>query len=361
MTVKSVSPFQSTSATALVLGAAVLFGASAPLSKLLLGSFDPIALAGFLYLGSGVGAWLLYLMQRSSRHAPPAEAKITRTDLPWLLGAVVSGGIIAPILLMLGLAQTPASTASLLLNFESVATGLLAVWIFKEAVDKRIFFAMGCITLAAILLSWSGGNWGLSLAALAILAACFFWGLDNNLTRHISAKDPLVIVGIKGLGAGSFSLLLALALGRPLPAFSTILPALALGAVSYGLSIQLFILALRRLGATRTSTLYGTAPFVGAILSFVLLHETPTIMFWLSLPLMLGGAWLMLSEHHHHLHTHPAMLHDHAHTHPDPHHLHEHPGEESAESQLSHAHVHTHPVLTHDHEHTPDLHHWHAH
>ena len=277
------------SAAVLVLIAAALFGASAPLSKLLLGSFDAITLAAFLYLGSGLGAGVLFMLKRGRRTIGTTRGSQDHTtDVPWLVGAVAAGGVIAPILMMLGLSQTPASTASLLLNFEGVATALLAAFLFKEAVGMRIILAMGLITLAAILFSWTGGAWGVSLGALAILAACLFWGLDNNLTRHISAKDPLVIVGIKGLGAGSFSFVLALALGRPLPAWGPALMALGVGAVCYGLSIQLFILGLRSLGAARTSTLYGVAPFLGALLSFVLLRESPTLLFWVGLPLMLA-------------------------------------------------------------------------
>ncbi len=363
MNIKSLpSPKKHLSAAALVLIAAALFGASAPLSKLLLGSIDPVTLASFLYLGSGLGAGVLFIFKRQGQanQEQPVEARLTRADVPWLAGAVAAGGIIAPILMMLGLRQTPASTASLLLNFEGVATALLAAFLFKEAVGKRIILAMGLITLAAILFSWTGGDWGVSLGALAILSACLFWGLDNNLTRHISAKDPLVIVGIKGLGAGSFSFFLALALGSPLPALGPALLALAVGAVCYGLSIQLFILGLRSLGAARTSTLYGVAPFLGALLSFGLLRESPTLLFWVGLPLMLAGAALMLSERHQHVHTHPVLVHTHPHTHDDGHHLHTHaPGEDAA--RITHTHEHTHPELTHGHEHTPDLHHWHSH
>lgn len=355
-------PSTSTRAVLLVLLAAVLFGASAPLAKLLLGNFDPIFLAACLYLGSGAGAWLLFSLQRSRKTVQSTEASLTRSDLPWLAGAVAAGGVIAPILLMLGLAQTPASTASLLLNFEGVATVLLAAWWFKEAVDRRIFLAVALVTLAAILLSWVPGRWGVTPGALAVLAACLFWGLDNNLTRHISGKDPLMIVGFKGLVAGSFSLLLALALGRPLPSPGLVGLAMLLGAFSYGLSIQFFILALRSLGAARTSTLYNVAPFVGVALAFILLHEIPTILFWLALPLMIAGAWLMVSERHAHAHLHPAITHSHAHTHPgDPHHQHVHPDLEPTTEPFTHAHEHEHDEFTHTHPHTPDLHHWHEH
>ncbi len=342
------------------LSAAALFGASAPLSKLLLREIDPIPLAAFLYLGSGIGSWLLFIFQRTSSGGQSAEAQLSRTDIPWLAAAVLAGGVAAPILLLLGLNRTPASTASLLLNFECVATTLIAVLAFREAVDRRILWAVGLITLASILLTWTGGKWGMSLGALGILGACFLWGLDNNLTRHISAKNPLVIVGIKGLGAGAFSLVLTILLLKPMPAAGTIGLALLVGAICYGLSIQLFILALRGLGAARTGALFGIAPFVGTALSLLLLRDTPQALFWMALPVMLLGAWLMLTEDHRHQHIHESLEHTHAHSHPDEHHIHAHPIEE-AKASRTHAHAHWHEELAHSHTHAPDLHHRHLH
>ena len=160
------------------------------------------------------------------------------------------------------------------------------------------------VTLASILLTWTGNNWGLSLEALGVIGACFLWGLDNNFTRHISAKNPLIIVGIKGLGAGTCSLMIVLLLRQPIPGAGFALLAMVLGAISYGISIQLFILAMRAMGAARTSALFGTAPLVGVVLSIILLREMPTILFWGALPVMLAGAWLMLTENHDHHHTH---------------------------------------------------------
>lgn len=340
--------------------AAVLFGVSAPLSKVLLGEVDPILLAAFLYLGSGIGSGILLAVQRASSQGRIVEAQLSRSDLPWLAGAILAGGVAAPILLMFGLLHTPASTASLLLNFEGVTTALIAVFAFKESVGKRIYLAVGAITLASILLSWTGGAWGFSLAALAILGACLLWGLDNNLTRQISAKNPLVIVAIKGLGAGGFSLGLALALGNPFPALGMIGLALLLGAVSYGLSIQLFILALRNLGAARTGALFGIAPFVGSAFSLLFLRETPQALFLAAIPLMLFGAWLMLSENHNHQHVHSPVEHAHAHIHTDVHHNHLHPESDIAINGR-HAHSHIHEVISHSHAHTPDLHHRHDH
>jgi drug/metabolite transporter (DMT)-like permease len=342
--------------------AAVLFGASAPLSKLLLGEVQPVPLAAFLYLGSGSGAFLMLLAQGVRNKGQKMEAHLSRGDLPWLGGALLAGGIAAPIILLLGLERTPASTASLLLNFEGVATTLIAILFFKESIDRRIAWAVCLVTLASIVLTWTGGNWGFSLGALGIIGACFMWGIDNNFTRHISAKNPLIIVGIKGLGAGIFSLVLCLMLGQPLPALRIAILAMLLGSISYGISIQLFIVALRSLGAARTSTLFGIAPFVGVILSLVLLREKPQLLFWAALPVMVAGAWLMLSENHAHHHVHAPMVHDHRHSHPDEHHQHKHSDEEAATLvNGAHTHEHNHERLEHEHAHAPDLHHRHEH
>jgi drug/metabolite transporter (DMT)-like permease len=340
--------------------AAVLFGASAPLSKLLLGEVQPIPLAAFLYLGSGAGAFLMLFIQQIRSKGRIVEAQLSRGDLPWLAGALLAGGVGAPIILLMGLQRTPAPTASLLLNFEGVATTLLAVSFFKESIDRRIGWAIGLVTLASILLTWTGGNWGVSLGALGIIGACVLWGLDNNFTRHISAKNPLVIVGIKGLGAGAFSLVLCLLVKQQIPGSRIILLAMLLGSISYGVSIQLFILAMRHMGAARTSTLFGIAPFVGAILSLVLLGDIPQALFWVALPVMVGGAWLMLSETHAHHHIHEVLEHNHRHSHPDEHHIH-HGSEGVPLVNGSHTHPHRHDALEHDHAHAPDLHHRHGH
>ena len=340
--------------------AATLFGASAPLSKLLLGQVEPISLAGLLYLGSGVGALAFLMVQNQRNRGHPVEASLSRLDLPWLFAAIFAGGVAAPIILLIGLQKTPASTASLLLNFEIVGTMLVAVLFFKEAVDRRILLAVGLITLASILVSWNANAWGFSLGALGILAACLLWGLDNNFTRQISARDPLAIVTVKGLGAGTFSLLLACLLGKPLPGLGAILLSMLLGAISYGLSIRLFILAMRDLGAARTSALFGTSPFIGVALSLILFREFPPLLFWLSMPLMLAGAWIMLSENHAHVHIHEPVGHVHSHTHPDEHHDHSHPDEPHFTSGR-HSHWHQHDSLEHAHPHTPDLHHRHEH
>ena len=353
-------PSKKVSPPLLALLAAVLFGFSTPLAKWMLGETDSVMLAAFLYLGSGLGVSLLLWMQKRAAKDQPVEAKITKKDIPWLLGAVACGGVAAPVLLMIALRHSSAASASLLLNFEGAATALIAALLFKESVGKRTVLAITLITLASILLSWNpSGSWNFSLGALGILAACALWGLDNNFTRNISAKNPLEIVAIKGLAAGSFSLLLGLALSRPLPDVRQILLAMFIGFICYGCSIVLYVLALRRLGTARTSTLYGVAPFVGAVVSLFLFKEQPQLQFIFALPLMMIGAWLMLKEAHSHRHLHPAVTHEHAHTHPDEHHQHVH-----ADGSVfvgTHSHIHTHEVLVHEHAHTPDIDHRHVH
>lgn len=341
--------------------AAAMFGANAPIAKLLLGVIEPIPLAAFLYLGSGLGLLLLRGLQRLSRKGTSVEAQISKADIPWLFGAVFVGGVAAPIVLMFSLRNTPAATASLLFNFESVATTLVAVFIFKEAIGRRVWLAIVCITLASILLSLDiSGQWGISVGAIGVLATCVLWGIDNNFTRNISAKDPLAIVTIKGIGAGSFTLILAFILNKPLPNFLTIFGAMLLGCFSYGLSIVLFIHAMRCLGAARTSALFGIAPLIGVLLSILFIREVPNMLFFVSLPVMIGGVVLLLGEEHEHTHIHSVIQHEHRHSHDDDHHTHDH-----AESEIPptgfHAHPHKHEAIQHSHPHTPDIHHRHEH
>jgi drug/metabolite transporter (DMT)-like permease len=334
--------------------AALFFGASAPIAKFLLGdNIAPIYLAGFLYLGSGTGTFLVKLTQRM--RAKEVEADIKKPDVKWLAGAIISGGILAPIILMISLQNTPASTASLLLNFEGVGTTLIALLFFKEAISRRAWTAILVITLASIFLSANfEGGFGLSLGALGIILACVLWGVDNNFTRNISGKDPLAIVAWKGLVAGTFSFFLALFLGNTLPSVPTILYTLLLGFVSYGLSTMLFIRSMRGLGAARTSALYGTAPLAGVLLSIVIFGEFPSFLFIIAAILMIGGALLLINEEHSHTHTHTAMIHEHSHSHKDPSHGH-------ADVDEVHSHEHEHPAEQHEHDHMPDIHHRHGH
>ncbi|MBI5943365.1 MAG: DMT family transporter [Chloroflexi bacterium] len=338
--------------------AAVLFGASAPLAKLLLGEVEPIPLAAFLYLGSGLGLLGIKVYQRISQRGPDSEAQIKKSDIPWLAGAILAGGVAAPITLLFSLKNTPAATASLLLNFEGVATTLIAALAFHESISRRAWWAIVFITLSSIFLSVNLNlNWGLSLGALGVVGACILWGIDNNFTRNISAKDPLMIVTIKGLAAGSFSFILANILGSKFPAAGIALGAMLLGSLSYGVSIVLFIHAMRGLGAARTSALFGIAPLAGMILSFILIREFPNWMFFIALPLMVIGTLFLVSEEHEHDHVHEMTVHEHSHTHDDGHHIHEHEGGH----KQKHSHIHSHDDVTHSHHHLPDTHHRHTH
>lgn len=340
--------------------AAVLFGASAPISKLLLGEIAPTLMASFLYLGSGFGLLLLRCIRKFETRSCD-EAGLTRKDWPWLISAVFVGGIAAPIVLMFSLKNTPASTASLLLNFESAATAVIAGVAFREAIGKRIWLAVSLITTASILLSWdASGQWGFSWGAVGILGACILWGIDNNCTRNVSAKDPLVIVTIKGLSAGTFSLILSLVIGLSLPAFKFIFVAMILGFFSYGLSVVLFIRAMRELGSVRTSALFGMAPFVGAMLSLLLLRESQGLLFFVSLSIMIIGAFFLINEEHDHLHEHEAIEHEHRHNHSDLHHTHFHSSDQIPKSGY-HSHIHRHESIIHKHPHTPDIYHRHSH
>jgi drug/metabolite transporter (DMT)-like permease len=343
---------------AMALVSAALFGASTPLAKLLLGGgVDPWLLAGLLYAGSGIGLGLI-LIARRLMGAPRAEAKLKAADLPWLLLVLLSGGVAGPALLMFGLTTTPASTAALLLNAEGLATMAIAWVVFRENVDRRLLTGAFCILAGAAILSWGGGFAGLGLGAAAVLGACLAWAIDNNLTRRLSAADPVQITAIKGLVAGFANLGLALWHGASLPAPPGLAGSALVGLFGYGVSLVLFVLALRHLGAARTGAYFSTAPFIGAGLAIGLLHEPVSVKLLAAGALMALGVWLHLSERHEHEHVHEAMEHEHRHVH-DAHHGHEHlPGDPPGEP---HSHPHRHAPLAHSHPHYPDLHHRHGH
>ncbi len=342
----------------MALASAALFGASTPLAKLLLGGgVDPWLLAGLLYLGSGVGLGILHLIRRMMGIAA-AEAPLNRADLPWLALVVLSGGVVGPLLLMIGLSSTPASTAALLLNVEGFATLAIAWVVFKENVDRRLLLGAFAILAGAIVLSWQGGPAGVGIGAIAIIGACIAWGIDNNLTRKLSAADPMQIAMIKGLAAGAVNLTLAFAHGARVPAVPELAAAGVIGFLSYGVSLVLFVLALRYLGSARTGAYFSTAPFIGAVLAVVLFGEPVTGQLVIAAILMGIGLFLHLAERHDHQHVHEAMEHAHRHIH-DEHHQHEHgPDDASGEP---HVHVHKHQPMTHRHPHYPDLHHRHGH
>ena len=339
--------------------AAALFGASTPFAKLLVGRVDPVLLAGLLYLGSGCGlcAWRWLGRLRSGRQS--AEAPLRRADRPWFAGAVVFGGVIGPVLLMAGLTTTPASTASLLLNLEGVLTALLAWFVFKENFDRRIALGMAAITAGGVLLSWEGWTGsGPPLGAVAVAGACLAWAIDNNLTRKVSAGDPVQIAAIKGLVAGTVNVGIALARGAEVPGGGMVAACAVVGLAGYGVSLTLFVLALRSLGTARTGAYFSVAPFVGAAISLVLLGDRPAVAFFLAAGLMGVGVWLHLTEQHDHDHVHEEMSHDHAHVH-DEHHRHEHAPEDPPGEP--HSHPHRHPPMRHAHPHYPDIHHRHEH
>jgi drug/metabolite transporter (DMT)-like permease len=336
---------------------AVLFGMSVPFAKLFLEKVEPLPLAGFFYLGSGLGLFF-YSMLFGGDNRSEKEAKITKKEIPWLVGAVVFGGIVAPVVMMVSLKNTPSSTASLLLNFEGVATAVIAAVLFKEAVGKRVWTAISLIVVASIILSWKDGAWGFSLGAVGVLTACFLWGLDNNFTRHISIKDPFTIVMIKGFVSGFFSLLLAVVLSVELPDIELMIFAMTVGFFCYGLSIVLFVFALRRLGAARTSGYFGIAPFIGTLASLFLFQESVSFLFVVVCALMFLGAFLLIQEDHNHEHVHDTVEHEHCHAHSDLHHEHH---TDPDLLFVEHSHKHTHQKVTHSHEHTPDIYHRHVH
>jgi drug/metabolite transporter (DMT)-like permease len=347
-------------AVVLAFMSAALFGVSTPAAKVLLGSIDPAILAGLLYCGAGLGVAIVRRLGRSvvSRSDAP-EVALGRRELPWLAGAIVTGGILGPILLMTGLTRTDAATASLLLTLEGVATALMAWFIFHENFDRRIAVGMACLAAGAIALSWSGQpSLSALLGPIAIVGACIAWGLDNNLTRKVSLADPLQIVEIKGLIAGPVNLVLGLIAGGQIPGMTASLLAGLVGFLGYGVSLVLFVFALRHLGTARTGAYFSTAPFLGAIAALAFLQEPFTGQLALAGVLMGLGVWLHLSEHHEHHHVHEPTEHAHPHVH-DEHHQHAHqPADPPGEP---HTHAHRHERLTHKHPHVPDMHHHHKH
>jgi drug/metabolite transporter (DMT)-like permease len=340
------------------LASAGLFGASVVAAKALLGAIEPLMLAGLLYLGSGAGLLVVRTLARR-RPRDRREAGLAQSDWLWLGLAVASGGVIAPALLMWGLAATPGSAASLLLILEGVFTAVLAWSIFREHFSPRIGAGMAAVAGGAACLMWTDSPELAGAAGPAlILAACLAWAADNNLTQKVSLGDPLQIAMLKGLVAGTTNVALALSLGQPLPPPSALALAAIAGFAGYGVSLVLFVLALRHIGAARTAAYFSTAPFVGAVLAVIFLGDAVTIQVTAAAALMGIGVWLHLSERHDHEHKHEALAHAHRHRHDD-HHRHAHaagdpPGE-------PHTHRHVHEPIEHAHPHYPDSHHRHAH
>jgi drug/metabolite transporter (DMT)-like permease len=344
------------SAITAALGAALLFGASTPLVKLLVGRIPPLLLASLLYLGSGLGLSLARLV-RDRGHAAP---RLPAGEWRWLFGSVAAGGIVAPVLYLFGLTRTDAASGALLLNLEAVFTAILAWVVFRENAGRRVIVGMALIVAGGVVLSGaSNAGMGPTLpGALAIAGACLCWALDNNLTRKVAGADAVFIAASKGLAAGLTNLILALSLGARLPPPTQIGAAMAIGLLGYGVSLVLFVVALRGLGSARVGAYYSTAPFLGAVVAIAIFHTPTSDAFWVSAVLMATGVWLHLTEHHDHEHTHEALAHDHPHVH-DAHHRHAHAF--PWDGQEPHTHPHDHQAVKHHHAHFPDLHHRHDH
>ncbi len=336
--------------------AAVLYGISSPVAKILLETTSPELMAALLYLGAGLGMFAVNLVtQRKNRERK--EASLTKKDLPFVISMIVLD-IAAPILLMLGLSLTTAANASLLNNFEIVTTALVALLIFRETIDRRLWIAIVLIAAGSILLTVDdAGSFSFSVGSILVILACVCWGVENNCTRMLSLKDPMQIVVVKGFGAGSGALLIAFLTSGMHTDLVSVIAALVLGFFAYGLSIYLYVRAQRDLGAARTSAFYAVAPFIGAAISFAVFQTPLTPLFALAAGFMVLGAYFAATGGHMHKHIHDPVKHDHRHRHDDGHHTHVHDPPVEGE----HSHEHTHEHLEHDHPHGADMHHVHVH
>jgi drug/metabolite transporter (DMT)-like permease len=341
-------------AALLALAAAALFGAGAPVAKRLLAEVAPAMLAALLYAGAGLMALPLAAAAWRRREAP-----LRRADAPLLAGVIAFGGVAGPLLLLYGLDRTSASLASLLLNLEAVFTVVIAVVVFREWIGARGVGALVIVVAGCALSTFAaGGATRAFIGPLAVAGACVAWAVDNNLTQRLSLRDPLAVVAVKGLGAAPVALAIARLTGAPWPSLRGLAGGLVLGALSYGVSLALYVRATRVLGAARTGTLFAAAPFIGAALAIPIAGEPPSLRLWGAGLLIAGGVALLLSEQHAHTHTHEPLDHEHLHTHDDAHHRHEHHGDEGP---APHSHAHRHEPQTHAHEHASDAHHRHKH
>ncbi len=337
---------------------AVLFGGSTPLAKLLLRGIDPWMLAGVLYLGSGLGLTSVRIASTVAG-SRAREARLRGRDWLWLGAAVLSGGVAAPVLLMIGLARSTATSAALLLNLESVLTTLLAWFVFRENFDRRIAAGMAMIVAGGAVLTGGSGPMGAGLAGpLAISGACLAWAIDNNLTRKVSSTDPVRIAMLKGCAAGAMNVAIARWLGSEWPGPGRLISAGVVGFWGYGISLVFFVIALRGIGVARTAAYFSLAPFFGGALSVLILREPVTAPLVVAGALMGSGVWLHLTEWHEHEHEHEELAHEHRHSH-DEHHQHAHEGSKPPPSPHSHWHVHG--PRRHHHPHYPDIHHRHEH
>ena len=335
------------------LGAAVLFGVSAPAASELASDMPALLLAGLLYIGAAIA------VMPAVRRRPPTLTAIRDGWCPLVI-AVVAGGAVGPALLMLGLARVEASTASILLNLELVATVVLAGLFFGEHLGRRVLLAAGLITLGGLLLVWSPGG-SVSVGALFVAAACACWGLDNCVTARIEQLSPESVVLAKGAVAGSVNVLLGSTVAREAGAsltFGTVAAALMIGAAGYGLSITWWVKGARDLGAARAQVIFATAPFIGALVAWSILDDPVSAAQIGAVLLAAAGVWLSIDSSHSHEHRHAPTVHEHEHSHPDEHHDHEHEG--AFVGRHTHRHAHR-GALVHAHPHVPDLHHHHPH
>lgn len=345
-----------TRAALMALAAAALFGASAPVAKRLLAEVSPALLAALLYAGAGLAA-----LPFAARAWKRREAPLRAADLPLLAGVVGFGGVAGPLFLLYGLQRTSATVAALLLNLEAVFTTAIAVIVFREWIGRRGLAALVVVVAGCALSTWvaGGATTHTLFGPLAVTAACLCWAIDNNLTQRLSLKDPLAVVCVKGLGAAPIAYAIARAThsASPWPPLGVVGGALALGAVSYGASLALYVRATRTLGAARTGVFFAAAPFVGAALAIPIAGEPPSLRVAGAALLIAAGVALLLTEQHGHRHRHEPLDHEHLHVH-DEHHQHAHRGDEGPEP---HAHPHHHEPIEHAHPHASDVHHRHKH
>jgi len=339
------------------IAAPVLFGMGVAASKPILNRVDPAMAAGLLYLGSGIGLGILSL-SRLILSPSAKEAPLAKTDWPWLCGALIMGGMLAPVLLMIGLAVAPANSAALLLNLETPLTVLLACLVFHEPLGRRSGLGIALVVLGGAALTWTGRlSAGFPWGGLAVAGACLAWALDNNLSQRICAKDPVQIAAVKGLAAGACNVALAASFGARMPAAGDAALLGLIGLLGYGLSLCCFLISLRLIGTARTGAFFALAPFIGAGAGCLFLHEPLTAGLVSAAALMGLGVGLSLGERHEHEHGHFGT-HEHRHAH-DTHHQHRH--EPPDASGAEHSHPHSHEGLAHSHSHYPDIHHRQAH
>lgn len=342
-------------ATIYAILAAALYAINVPFSKMLLNQVEPTMMASFLYLGAGLGMFVYSIALKATGKTPSTEP-LTKKELPYTIAMVVLD-IIAPILLMFGIKASHAANVSLINNFEIVATSLIALFVFKEVISKRLWIAISLITVASVILSFEGaGSFEFNIGSLFVFGACLCWGIENNCTRMISNKSSIEIVVIKGTFSGLGSLIVALAIGESIPSIPWMMCVLLLGFVAYGLSIYFYVMAQKYLGAAKTSAYYSIAPFLGVAFGMLILGERPEIQFYIALAIMISNTYFMIKdtielqhthEHNHthtHEHSHGDTVHSHEHTHTHTH-IHVHGADIDN-------HEHNHQTMSHEHSHT---------